>query len=156
MNEGNKSTAFSFEEFKVLETWYSALDDKDFSDFELKVEFGATGKFGAVGKYDPERAMFGIIFEFGAYWSKEEERAYFIKVGSIANFSFDHNITLETIPDYFYANAVAIAFPYLRAFIATMTLQAGQRPFVLPLMNLSNIGEDLKNNITSINPGVGK
>lgn len=41
-------------------------------------------------------------------------------------------------------NAPAIAFPFLRAMISTITLQAGLRPVMLPSINFSKLAEDNK------------
>lgn len=38
-------------------------------------------------------------------------------------------------------NAPAIAFPYLRAFISNLTLQAGYKPIVLPSINFNKLAE---------------
>lgn len=47
----------------------------------------------------------------------------------------------------FYANSIAIVFPYIRAFISTVTLQANLvSPILLPTMNLTSLGERLMNN----------
>ena len=45
-------------------------------------------------------------------------------------------------------NAPAIVFPYLRAYVSTLTIQAGIPPIVLPTLNLSGMAEFLKQNIT--------
>jgi len=37
-------------------------------------------------------------------------------------------------------NAPAIAFPYLRSFVSTMTINAGFAPIVLPTVNLTKKG----------------
>lgn len=41
---------------------------------------------------------------------------------------FESARTLEDIPDYFYANSIAILFPYVRAFVSTVSLQANIPP----------------------------
>lgn len=56
-------------------------------------------------------------------WGEKEE-APFIKVHCSAVFNFGCSIKFEEIPSYFYANSIAIIFPYVRAFISTVTLQA--------------------------------
>lgn len=50
------------------------------------------------------------------------------------------------IPDYFYANSLAIIFPYIRAFVSTITLQSNMHPIVLPTVNLMGLSEKLKRN----------
>jgi|SRR5690554_3377505 len=55
------------------------------------------------------------------------------------------------IEDFLYLNAPAILFPYVRAYINTLTALSGNRPVVLPTLNLSGLRENLKNNTTEIN-----
>jgi preprotein translocase subunit SecB len=68
------------------------------------------------------------------------------EVTSISRFRFDNLDSFESIPPYFYKNAIAIVFPYLRAFMSTLTLQANTRLIRLNLMNLSNLEQPLKDN----------
>ena len=71
----------------------------------------------------------------------------FVDVLCIAKFVFNEPLTKEQIPDYFYPNSVAIIFPYVRAMISTLTLQANRDcAVILPTMNLSNLQEELKRN----------
>lgn len=49
--------------------------------------------------------------------------------------------------DFVQLNAPAIAFPYLRSFVTTVTTLAGYRPIMLPTINLSRITkQDNENN----------
>lgn len=56
---------------------------------------------------------------------------------------FFENVS-EEIPEFFYQNAIAILFPYLRAFISTLTVQSNTPPLILPTYNLSLFGPKLK------------
>ena len=69
-----------------------------------------------------------------------------ISVGSVARFSFSSLMKFEDIPDYFYSNSVAILFPYMRAFVSTVSLQSNIPPLILPTLNLTKLGETLKKN----------
>ena len=55
------------------------------------------------------------------------------------------------IEDFLYLNAPAILFPYVRAYINTLTALSGNRSVVLPTLNLSGLRENLKNNTIEIN-----
>ncbi|MBK7039827.1 MAG: protein-export chaperone SecB [Bacteroidetes bacterium] len=57
---------------------------------------------------------------------------------------------LVEIPTFFYKNCIAIIFPYLRAFLSTLTLQANVKPLILPLMNLSGLEKPLIENTVLI------
>jgi len=72
------------------------------------------------------------------------------EVNCVATFEFKEIDSLEDIPPFFYANSIAIVFPYVRAFISTLTLQANYPPIVLPTMNLSNLNEKLRNEVTVV------
>lgn len=61
-----------------------------------------------------------VVGYFEAYGMAEEERNKFIAL-----------------------NAPAILFPYVRAYVSTMTAQAGIIPIVLPTINLHNNGQEL-------------
>ena len=63
-----------------------------------------------------------------------------------AVFGFNEDLSIGQIPDYFYPNSVAIIFPYVRAMISTLSLQANTIPVILPTMNLTNLQEELKRN----------
>lgn len=46
----------------------------------------------------------------------------------------------------FYKNAPAIIFPYVRAYVTSLTVLSGIEAINIPTMNLSSIADDLKNN----------
>ena len=62
-----------------------------------------------------------------------------------ANFDYqlENEITEEfKLSSFPKVNAPAIAFPYLRAFISNLTLQAGIEPVILPSINFVKLSED--------------
>ena len=67
-----------------------------------------------------------------------------IRVSCEATFTFGDSVSINDIPDYFYPNSLAIIFPYVRAFVSTITLQANIQPVVLPTINLMGLTESLK------------
>lgn len=73
---------------------------------------------------------------------------FFAQLKSQPNLEIDleyisHFETSEPITDEFKAshlprfNAPAIAFPFLRSFLATLTVNAGYKPIILPSVNLT-------------------
>lgn len=126
--------AFSLEKYKFEKI------DLDLSRIEsdnLEVAFSPTGKF------IESDSSFELSFVFKAH--NGDENKSFIEIKCLAIFQFEENLTFEEIPPYFYINSIAILFPYIRSFVSTVTLQANIPPIVLPTMNLSNLGEPLKN-----------
>ena len=62
-------------------------------------------------------------------------------------FSFDFIINKDEIPDYCIYNAPAIIFPYIRAYISTLTTLSGQSIITLPTINFSQHDKLFKENI---------
>jgi preprotein translocase subunit SecB len=131
-----KKAAFSFDSFKVSKFFY---DEENHIGEDLSVGFYPKGKF------NPATGEFEIILYFIAENISEKRKPVF-DLTSHAVFKFNSPITLEQIPSFFYKNAIAIMFPYLRAFVSTLTLQANTKLLNLGLMNLSNLEEPLIKN----------
>lgn len=96
------------------------------------------------GVFDQTSKTFALNFKFSA----SVNSINCIDVTCVAGFSFKEVESLDEIPNYFYANSIAILFPYVRAFISTLTLQANYQPIVLPTMNLSDLSALLKEHVT--------
>ncbi|OJX60477.1 hypothetical protein [Dysgonomonas sp. 37-18] len=94
---------------------------------------------------EDENSIFNLTFIFKAFNKNVESP--FIKLRCIAEFKFEGRLTFEEIPNYFYVNSIAILFPYVRAFVSTITLQANIiPPILLPTWNLESLAEPLKMN----------
>lgn len=99
--------------------------------------------FSPSGNLFSEKGEYVLIIEFKAL---AENKDTVVKVKCNAVFSFGQPCTLDEIPTYFYSNSIAILFPYIRAFVSTLTLQANVKPILLPTLNLSTLQEELKRN----------
>lgn len=75
-----------------------------------------------------------------------EEKDLKIQVDAIGKFKFETVDKIEDISSFFYTNSSAILFPYIRAYISTLTNLSGNRSITLPTMNLTNLAEELKSN----------
>ncbi len=103
-----------------------------------------------------------INFEPSCVFSKEKSAGYlclkvavlsegkvspFCMVSCNAVFVFNDVNSVEEIPDYFYTNSIAIVYPYVRAMVSLMSVQANVgQPIVLPVLNLTPLKETLKQN----------
>jgi preprotein translocase subunit SecB len=67
-----------------------------------------------------------------------------IEVTIIGKFKFPKESVLEDLNGYFYINAPALLFPYVRAYISTLTNLSGIKPITLPTLNLTELGKTLK------------
>lgn len=99
--------------------------------------------FDPSGEYIQAEGIYHLKFTFQAL--KENEEIPTIQVVCMASFKFKENIPCNEIPNFFYPNSIAILFPYVRAFVSTLTLQANIKPILLPTLNLSSLQDMLKN-----------
>lgn len=96
------------------------------------------------GVFVRQDRKFILKFTFEA---KNKKGDLCISVVCDAVYLFRENLDYEEIPSYFFPNSIAILFPYVRAFISTLTLQANYQPLVLPTMNLSDLSNILKEHV---------
>lgn len=94
------------------------------------------------GHYVHTSGSYYLCFLFTARVEKKKV----VTVECNAEFRFNQPVAPSDIPDYFYSNSIAILFPYVRAFVSTVTLQANIRPIVIPTLNLIGLSAGLKNN----------
>ncbi len=113
-------------------------------DFTNKTSNEINILFDPSGKFYSKNSSFELTIIFNAFDDKPDSS--FINIQCNAIFEFEKGIEFGDIPSYFYRNSIAIIFPYIRAFISTVTLQANIPPIILPTMNLSSLEEPLKNN----------
>lgn len=127
---------FSFKAFRIL-------------DAELhfaKVTGNLNLQFYPEGLFDADTHQYHLHLSFRAINDNADEDVV-VQLESIALFQMEDSVTkVEEIPSYFYSNSIAIVFPYLRAFVSTLTLQSNAKPMVLPTMNLSSLEEELRRN----------
>ena len=135
-----EKASFSFESFKVP-IFSSNESNHSGSDLQLG--------FSPAGKYNTNNGEFELKLQFITHESNKVDKIIF-ELTSVAVFKFSKSIPFEDIPPFFYKNAIAIMFPYLRAFISTLTLQANTKLLNLGLMNLSDLEKPLKDNTISI------
>lgn len=134
-----KNAAFKFKGFKIPIFSY---DESGKSGSGLLLSFVPSGKYSQKdGAYELALEMFGSEAE------NKDKKVIYLKC--FAFFEFEKGLPLEGIPSYFYKNAIAIVFPYIRSFASTLTLQANSTLLILGLMNLSNLEVPLIKNTIS-------
>lgn len=129
--------AFSLESYRF---------EKVSLDFTVTESNELTLDFDPKGMYSQSSGSFELIFIFTAI---DETGHKIVEVKCVSIFNFEDKITFEEIPEYFYSNSIAILFPYVRAFVSTVTLQANVSPIVLPTMNLTSLQGKLKDHTLS-------
>ena len=82
---------------------------------------------------------------------QDEADKFHINLKTTSIFEYPEGAGLEAYKNsYFIANAPAIVFPYLRAYISSLTALSGMPTLNLPTLNLSELGERLKESITEV------
>lgn len=115
------------------------LDLEDIPEQQIEVRFNPSGIFYHSNK------TFILTLDF-AVRTRNDKKEIFNTI-SKSKFVFSGNIaSKDDIPPFFYANSIAIIYPYIRAFVSTVTLQAINHPLVLPTMNLFNLKDALIKN----------
>lgn len=113
-------------------------------DFNFPINEGLEIIFNPKGKYNVQIGKYYLTFE--TLVQSEETKFNVVKILCEAEFSFMQPLALNDIPDFFYPNSLAILFPYIRAFVSTVSIQANVSPIVLPTLNLTGLKDKLKNN----------
>jgi len=105
-------------------------------------------KIDPLGEFITDENKFILTFQFYAFNKENGFKKSFVECLLKAEFIFSQNVkTVDDIPIYFYANSIAIVFPYLRAFISSLTIQANINPVILPTMNLTSLSVPLKESV---------
>jgi preprotein translocase subunit SecB len=119
--------------------------DKVNIDYSLKEDCRTTVNIIPKGvfKKGADKSSFDLSFIFTA---QSEDNEPFVTIECNAIFEFSGLISFEEVPPFFYTNSIAILFPYIRAFISTVTLQSNNIPVILPTMNLSSLEKELRKN----------
>lgn len=118
---------FRFKGYKIVDSTIRISEDMEISS-KLEINFEQTT---------------GSIIEEGMYKHTlttkitNDNSSMNIEVKTVGFFEFDKNLPNELLQDFFQKNAPAILFPYVRAYISTLTGLSGVAPLILPTLNLS-------------------
>lgn len=102
--------------------------------------------FSTHGIFKKEDKSFDLNFNVSVSDDNGIKTDPFVFISCIGKFSFDNVNTLSEIPEFFYVNSIALLFPYVRAYISLITTQANIKGIILPTLNLSGLGKELKCN----------
>jgi len=138
MKEASKSS-FNFEGFKIVR---SVFDRKA---GELGKNFKIT--FQPSGIHDLKENRFQLNLKTLIVNDSQLLR---IEVEALATFKILGDNSPEALKNFFYLNAPAILFPYIRAYISALTTLSGLAPVTLPTLNLSNLAAELEKNTQRI------
>lgn len=123
---------FRFLDFRIQESRISIKDANLISD-QLNVNFEQSEYLS------DEESLFKYEMSVGI----EDDNKYLnIQIVASGLFEFDKNLTNLEKQAFFSVNAPAILFPYVRAYITTLTSLSGIKPVILPTLNMSTSKEN--------------
>lgn len=131
---------FKFNNFKIEEL---RLNNRfEFNSEGIHHQFDVSGSFDQLNKFFHVHLFFTEIIDIEGI---ETEKIFLELSGE---FEFRDEVTMDEIPDFFWANSIAIMYPYLRSFVSLVTMQSSDHTLILPLINLSKLGPKLKEKTT--------
>jgi len=129
---------FRFDGHKIVKSFFEMKDGQEGKELSIR--------FMPKGLIYKENSTFELELSIKV---EDENNIFLAEITSIGMFSFNSKeISPETLDKMFYINAPAILFPYIRAYLSTLTTLSGLKPVILPSMNLSNLASDLQANTT--------
>jgi preprotein translocase subunit SecB len=103
--------------------------------------------FETNGNYINSDSTYVLTFVVKVF-NKDQIDTPFINVQCNGVFKFENVTSLDEIPAFFYRNAIAILFPYVRAYVSLVSTQANVPGVILPTLNLSDLEDTLRKNTT--------
>ena len=134
-----EDSKFQFKGFIIKKSFFDQKAGEPSSKFNLD--------FSPRGLVNKKESCFQL--QLGIKISDELE-IFIIEVEAVADYYFDAEIEPNLLSKMFYINAPAILFPYIRAYITTLTTLSGLKPLILPTLNLVSLGEELKKNTKEV------
>lgn len=128
-----EEAAFSLESYRFTRASFN---------FDIPAKAHLKVDFNPRGEYSAQEGTYELCFDVTI--KCEETHTNVIQITCVANFRFNMPLKLEEIPTFFYPNSLAILFPYVRAFVSTLSLQANVRPVMLPTINLMGLTDRLR------------
>lgn len=111
-------------------------------NFDIPRKTALNISFDPRGTYSQKAGIYKLHFDVDV--TCNESQTNVVAITCEAEFEFNNPIPAEEIPNFFYPNSLAILFPYVRAFISTISLQANVSPILLPTINLMGLTETLR------------
>ncbi len=130
MEQPSKNVAINFKNYKVTSVIFKANPDLNATTRELDVKMEVNPVF-------INETEFGVKCNIDV---DDHQNALSINLESIAYFNTADVMTEDfKQSNFFKINAPAIFFPYIRAYITTITVNAGYNPIILPTFNFTQV-----------------
>lgn len=132
-----EKSEFQFDGYLIKKSIIS-IDADDVGNLDLSISFNPSAVL------DKAKSTFKLLLEVAI---SDIDKKLTINISSEGFFIYK-NINEDGLNNFLYLNAPAILFPYIRAYISSLTTLSGISSVILPTLNLSSLKEDLEKNIT--------
>lgn len=122
-----KIAKFRFSGYKIIESSINIDPEKEVGQ-KMSVEFRQTDGV-EVGEHKMHLVLDAHV--------NDDANALEVHVKALGFFEFDDNLSEEMKAIFFKTSAPAILFPYVRAYISTLSSLSGIKPIILPTLNMS-------------------
>lgn len=131
-----KKAKFQFEGYRI--------DKSTFKRSPGEIGKSISIQFNPRAKFDSQSNLYELTL---GLLIKDVSEVLEIEIETVGNFKLEKDCDDFEMKNYFSINAPAILFPYIRAYIATLTTLSGYlNPITLPTMNLTALAKDLEKN----------
>ncbi len=135
----------------MIENKQASIQFLNFIVKESHIVYNKEGDYRIDINFNPEGIVKKSVSQFLlkiAVTIKDDNNHFNINILTESIFSYSSETDVdENIGSLFSLNAPAIVFPYIRAYIASLTALSGMPVLTLPTLNLSQLGGALKKNI---------
>ena len=129
---------YRLKEVRTQESSFKNADANDSSGkFDVKVKLD--------GVLDEPEHLFTLNLRVNITNSTGPFEAYVHQIGV---FEFEPTTQQQELSDFFLINAPALIFPYVRSYVSALTALSGYQTVTLPALNMTNLKEQLKENIS--------
>ena len=138
--EKSERATFQFKGFQIVESHIVRKEGQEISE---KINIGFNPRAQIKRSENTFRILLGVEV-------KDEAGAFKANIEAIGFYKFADTIDRDTLNNLFYVNAPAILFPYIRAYVSTLTNLSGLETITLPTINMSSIGGALEKQTAEI------
>jgi len=133
MNKGEqKYLALSFKRYLVNSIDFKYNPEYTGAKANMDIDFGHSI---AVRNNEAQVSVKCVLFRK----AKKEEKPFHLEVQMTGIFQFQTELEGEELKNILKQQAINILFPYLRALISNITVNAGLPPVILPLINVNQL-----------------
>ena len=129
---------FKFDGFMIVESSILRKPIGKEGEFQFKIH--------PSGIIHEQKKVYELILQVNVF---EENKRFDANIKALGMFSFKDVTKLEDLSDYFYVNAPAIIFPYIRSYISALTALSGMETINLPSIVMGSFKNELKKNTVS-------